>query len=62
VNAYSQLKIGDPLNEKNHLGPLIDRQAVSMYLEAIDKCKAKVETSLSREGYCRAKDMKAVAM
>lgn len=41
VNAYSQLKIGDPLNEKNHVGPLIDRQAVSMYLEAIDKCKAE---------------------
>ena len=28
VNAYSQLKIGNPLNEKNHVGPLIDKDAV----------------------------------
>ncbi|MEO6722508.1 MAG: aldehyde dehydrogenase family protein [Ferruginibacter sp.] len=39
VNAYSQLKIGDPLNEKNHVGPLIDTGAVKMYLDAIEKCK-----------------------
>jgi aldehyde dehydrogenase (NAD+) len=30
VNAYSQLKIGDPLQEKNHVGPLIDKDAVNM--------------------------------
>ncbi len=41
VNAYSQLKIGNPLNEKNHVGPLIDKDAVNMYLEAIEKCKAE---------------------
>ncbi len=40
VNAYSQLKIGNPLLEKNHVGPLIDKDAVSMYLEAIEQCKA----------------------
>ena len=39
VNAYKQLKIGDPLNEKNHVGPLIDKDAVNMYLESIEKCK-----------------------
>jgi len=39
VSAYSQLKIGDPLNEKNHVGPLIDKQAVEIYLRAIDVCK-----------------------
>ena len=39
VNAYAQLKIGDPLNEKNHVGPLIDQQAVDMYLHAIEPCK-----------------------
>ena len=26
--AYGQLKIGDPLDQKNHVGPLIDKQAV----------------------------------
>jgi aldehyde dehydrogenase (NAD+) len=41
VNAYGQLKIGNPLNEKNHVGPLIDKDAVKMYLDAIEKCKAE---------------------
>jgi aldehyde dehydrogenase (NAD+) len=41
VNAYRQIKIGDPLNEKNHVGPLIDKDAVKMYLDAIEKCKAE---------------------
>lgn len=39
VNAYHQLKIGNPLDEKNHVGPLIDKDAVRMYLNAIEKCK-----------------------
>jgi len=41
VNAYKQLRIGDPLDEKNHVGPLIDKDAVTMYLDAIAKCKAE---------------------
>jgi aldehyde dehydrogenase (NAD+) len=36
-NAYSQIKIGNPLDESNHMGPLIDQQAVSNYLAAIEK-------------------------
>lgn len=40
VSAYAQLRIGDPLDEKNHVGPLIDKDAVKMYLDAIEKCKA----------------------
>ena len=39
VNAYKQLKIGDPLKEGNHVGPLIDTDAVDMYNNAIDECK-----------------------
>jgi aldehyde dehydrogenase (NAD+) len=39
VNAYKQLKIGNPLDEKNHVGPLIDKDAVSAYLKSIEKCK-----------------------
>ncbi|MEM8567750.1 MAG: aldehyde dehydrogenase family protein [Bacteroidota bacterium] len=35
VNAYGQLKIGNPLDEKNHVGPLIDKDAVKMYEDAI---------------------------
>ena len=41
VNAYKQLKIGNPLDEKNHVGPLIDTAAVDMYLKAIEKGKAE---------------------
>jgi aldehyde dehydrogenase (NAD+) len=41
VNAYKQLRIGDPLDEKNHVGPLIDKDAVSSYLAAIEKCKTE---------------------
>ena len=39
VLAYAQLRIGNPLDEKNHVGPLIDKDAVRMYMEAIEKCK-----------------------
>lgn len=39
VKAYGQLKIGNPLDEKNHVGPLIDQQAVKQYLDSIKKCK-----------------------
>ena len=39
VNAYGQLKIGDPLDESNHVGPLIDKDAVDMYLNAIQSAE-----------------------
>jgi aldehyde dehydrogenase (NAD+) len=41
ANAYKQLKIGNPLDQKNHVGPLIDKDAVEMYLRAIEKGKAE---------------------
>ena len=39
VSAYGQITIGNPLDEKNHMGPLIDKDAVKIYLNAIDKVK-----------------------
>jgi aldehyde dehydrogenase (NAD+) len=39
VAAYQQLRIGDPLDQNNHVGPLIDKDAVAMYLNAIEQCK-----------------------
>ena len=39
ATAYSQLRIGNPLDEKNHVGPLIDKDAVRSYIQAIEKCK-----------------------
>ena len=41
VAAYNQLKIGNPLNEKNHVGPLIDTHAVEMYKSALEKVVAE---------------------
>lgn len=41
VAAYKQLSIGDPLNESNHVGPLIDTEAVNAYSKAIEQCKAE---------------------
>ena len=40
VNAYKQLRIGNPLDEKNHVGPLIDQDSVNTYLAALEKVKA----------------------
>ena len=41
VRAYAQIRIGDPLDENNHMGPLIDKDAVTMYLKAIEAGKAE---------------------
>ena len=41
VKAYGQLRIGDPLDQNNHVGPLIDTDAVVSYLDSIEKCKAE---------------------
>ncbi|MXO04913.1 aldehyde dehydrogenase family protein [Flavobacterium sp. HBTb2-11-1] len=41
VSAYKQLRIGNPLDEKNHVGPLIDKQAVEFYNEALKKVVAQ---------------------
>jgi aldehyde dehydrogenase (NAD+) len=35
VAAYSQIRIGNPLDQNNHVGPLIDKHAVDMYEKAI---------------------------
>ena len=37
IAAYGQLRIGNPLDENNHVGPLIDTDAVDMYTNALEK-------------------------
>jgi len=39
VNAYAQLKIGNPLEEANHVGPLIDQHIVEVFREALEELK-----------------------
>jgi aldehyde dehydrogenase (NAD+) len=55
VNAYKQLKIGNPLNEKNHVGPLIDKDAVNIYLASIEKCKAEGGNFIVEGGVLKGK-------
>lgn len=50
VEAYAQLKIGNPLDEANHVGPLIDTAAVNMYLDALEKAKQQGGVILTDSG------------
>lgn len=50
VAAYGQLKIGNPLDENNHVGPLIDKDAVNAYLGALEQVKAQGGTILVEGG------------
>ena len=39
ASAYTQLKIGNPLDTNNHIGPLIDKDSVNAYLKSIEAVK-----------------------
>ncbi len=41
VSAYSQLRIGNPLDAANHVGPLIDKAAAAAYSEAIHRAESE---------------------
>lgn len=57
VKAYEKLSIGDPLDQHNHMGPLIDQFAVENFLASIAAAKAQGGkvltggTKLERPGY-----------
>ncbi|WP_066222553.1 L-piperidine-6-carboxylate dehydrogenase [Formosa haliotis] len=55
VNAYGQLRIGNPLDETHHVGPLIDQDAVKMYEEALQNVKAQGGTILVEGGVLEGK-------
>jgi aldehyde dehydrogenase (NAD+) len=50
IKAYKQLRIGNPLDENNHVGPLIDKAAVESYLQALEKCKTEGGTFIVEGG------------
>jgi aldehyde dehydrogenase (NAD+) len=50
AEAYKQLRIGNPLDEKNHVGPLIDTDAVAKYEKALKKVVAEGGTMLVEGG------------
>lgn len=37
VNAYKQVTVGDPLDQKNLMGPLIDQASVDNFLKTVDQ-------------------------
>lgn len=39
IKAYQSLRIGNPLDEKNHMGPLIDKSAVDLFVRALEEVK-----------------------
>ncbi len=41
VKAYGSLKFGTPMDEKNHVGPLIDKAAVELFKDALKKVKTE---------------------
>lgn len=41
IKAYGQLRIGNPLDETNHVGPLIDKDAVKNYRSALERAIAE---------------------
>ena len=47
VKAYQSVKIGSPLEESNHMGPLIDKGAVQDYLNALEALKSQGGTVLT---------------
>lgn len=59
ITAYRQLKIGDPLEEENHVGPLIDKKAVDNYLEAIEACKQQGGTFVVEGGVLQGEAFKS---
>lgn len=46
TKAYGSLKIGNPLDEKNHVGPLIDKTAVEDFTNALSRVKKEGGTIL----------------
>ena len=55
ASAYSKLVIGNPLDEKNHVGPLIDQDSVKNYLTAIEKVKAEGGKAVVEGGVLQGK-------
>ncbi|MBP7478727.1 MAG: aldehyde dehydrogenase family protein, partial [Chitinophagales bacterium] len=54
--AYGQLKIGNPLDEANHVGPLIDKDAVELYELALKKVAQEGGKLLTEAGLLKGKE------
>jgi len=57
--AFTQLRIGNPLDEKNHVGPLIDKLAVKQYEKAIAQAVKEGGKILVEGGVLKGKDFES---
>jgi aldehyde dehydrogenase (NAD+) len=48
--AYQKIQIGDPLDQSNHMGPLIDTDAVKMYTNALNAASTQGGSFLVKGG------------
>lgn len=55
TNAYAQLRIGNPLDSENHVGPLIDSLAVKLYQKALQQAKNEGGKILVKGGVLQGK-------
>ncbi len=55
AKAYGQLKIGDPLDQSNHVGPLIDKDAVKAYKNALKQVEKEGGKVLVEGGVLKGK-------
>lgn len=53
IQAYQQLRIGNPLNPHNHVGPLIDSNAVQQYLQTIETATEQGARWIVPGGICK---------
>jgi aldehyde dehydrogenase (NAD+) len=53
--AYGQLKIGNPLEESNHVGPLIDPDSVAQYTATLKEVEAQGGTWIVKGGVLEGK-------
>ena len=54
--SYKQLRIGNPIDEKNHIGPLIDENAVSIYSDTLKEIENQGGTWLIKGGVLSEND------
>lgn len=59
VKAYGQLKIGNPLETTNHVGPLIDKLAVDTYLKAIENARKQGAKFIVEGGVIEGKEFES---
>ena len=59
IKAYQQIRIGDPLDANNHLGPLIDAQAVEQYSKALQAVEEQGGVWIVEGGVLKGSDYKS---